>query len=152
MSETPTSPPILPCCLAKVNKLDANAGQGESPYLPAMSDAHDQLGQFLDARFPGLTFPALTDRHGAFPSLRFELGGELPHDIDDESDKRVDRAAAAAASVFEAAFAPDDDGFVSFIRWTEQDDDLFRALLPPGCDITRTEDEDFYEQNEADTP
>ena len=117
-----------------------------------MSNAHDQLGQFLGARFPGLTLPAVTDRNGAFPSLRFELGGGLAYDTEEESDKRVDHAAASAVAVFEAAFAPGDDGFVSFTRWTEQDDDLFLALLPPGCDLGRTDGDDFYEQNEPDTP
>jgi hypothetical protein len=99
-----------------------------------------------------LTFPAVTDRDGRFPSLRFELGGGLPYRTDDERDKRVHHSAASAVAVFEATFAQGDDGFASFTRWREKDDSVFLALLPPGSEIVRTEGEDFHEQSEPDTP
>jgi hypothetical protein len=114
-------------------------------------DATDELARFLDRHFPGLTFPAVTDRDGPFPSLRFELGGGLPYRNDGERDKRAHHSAASAVAVFEASFAPGDDGFLSFTRWSEKDDS-FLALLPPGSEVVRTEGEDFYEQSEPDTP
>jgi hypothetical protein len=117
-----------------------------------VSDASEQLHRFLAERFPGLTFPRVTWRDGAFPSLRFELGGGLSYETDDQRDKRVAHSTASAVTVFEAAFAPSDDGFVSFNRWRAEDDPLFLALLPAGCDVERTEGEDFYEEGEPDTP
>ncbi|HET7449697.1 MAG TPA: DUF3885 domain-containing protein [Gaiellaceae bacterium] len=117
-----------------------------------MSDATRELARFLGRRFPGLTFPAVTGRDGPFPSLRLELGGGLPCDTDDERDKRVRHSTASAIAVFEAAFSPGDDGFVSFTRWREEDDNVFLALLPSECDVERTEGEDFYEQSEPDAP
>jgi hypothetical protein len=117
-----------------------------------MTDATEELARFLDRHFPGLTFPAVTDRDGRFPSLRFELGGGLPYRNDDERDKRAHHSAGSAVAVFEAAFARGDDGFLSFTRWSEKDDSVFLALLPPGSEVVRTEGEDFYEQSEPDTP
>jgi Domain of unknown function (DUF3885) len=116
-----------------------------------VADATDELARFLDRHFPELTFPAVTRRDGPFPSLRFELAGELPYRTHDERDKRAHHSAASAVAVFEAAFAPGDDGFLSFTRWSEKDDS-FLALLPPGSEVARTEGDDFYEQSEPDTP
>jgi hypothetical protein len=111
-----------------------------------------QLSSFLAEHFPALTFPAVTARPGNFPSLRFELGGGLPYDNDEQRDERVDYSAARAVSIFETAFRPEDEGFASFTRWRSEDDPRFLALLPAGCEVTCTEGEDFYKQDEPDTP
>jgi hypothetical protein len=112
-------------------------------------NAPETLDAFLAREFPGLGLHAVTFRDGKWPSLRFELGGEIPNH---EADRRVEQAAGRAAAIFEAAFAEEDEGFLSFTRWTPQDDPQLFALLPPGCVPTRTDGEDFWKQSEPDTP
>jgi uncharacterized protein DUF3885 len=112
-------------------------------------NAHERLAAFLAREFPGLGLHALSSRGEMWPSLRFELGGEIPNH---DADKRVEQAVGRAAGIFEAAFAVEDEGFLAFTRWTLQDDARLLSLLPPGCVPTRTEGEDFWEQSEPNTP
>jgi len=114
-----------------------------------VSDAPDLLARFLADRFPGLSLNAVTSRDERWPQLRFELGGEIPNK---EADRRVAQAAGRASAVFEAAFSPEDDGFLSFTRWREEDDPLLMSLLPAEVAPTRTEGEDFWEDNEPGFP
>lgn len=81
--------------------------------------------------------------------MRFELGGDISND---DADERVAQALDRASAIFEAAFSPEDDGFISFTRWRSDDDPLFLALLPSGSEPSRTEGEDFYEEGELDAP
>lgn len=110
-----------------------------------MSDASDVLSSFLQREFPGLTLSAATARPAPWPSLRFELGGDIPNDA---AEERIEQATNRAAAIFEAAFSPDDHGFFSFTRWSLDDDPLLPALLPDGSEPTREEGHDFYNQGE----
>jgi len=114
-----------------------------------MPVSHDPVDTFLAREFPGLTLHAVTSRPEVWPSLRFDLGGDIPNDA---ADDRVEQAVERASAIFEVAFGPDDEGFLSFTRWREADDPLVLSLLPPGCDTRRAEGEDFYEQGERDSP
>jgi len=110
-----------------------------------MSVSPDLLRTFLAQEFPGLSLHAVTSRSQKWPSLRFNLGGDIPNDA---ADERIDQAAERASAIFEAAFSPQDEGFLSFTTWREFHDPLALALLPPGCETTRSEGQDFYEQDE----
>jgi hypothetical protein len=110
-----------------------------------VSDASDVLSSFLHREFPGLTLSAATARPAKWPSLRFELGGDVPNDA---SEERIEQATDRAAAIFEAAFSPDDQGFFSFTRWRPDDDPLVLALLPDGSEPSREEGHDFYNQGD----
>jgi hypothetical protein len=114
-----------------------------------VSNAPESLAAFLAREFPSLSLHSVTYREGEWSSLWFELGGEIPNQV---ADERVAQAVARATSVFEAAFSPEDDGFLSFTRWLADDDRHLFSVVPSGCDPVRTEGEDFYEQDEPDTP
>ena len=92
---------------------------------------------------------ALTSRAEKWPSLRFELAADIPSET---ADERVRQAVERASTIFEAAFTPKDEGFLSFTRWRDADDPFVLPLLPPESETTRIEGEDFYEQGEPDTP
>jgi len=81
--------------------------------------------------------------------LRFELAADIPSET---ADERVRQAVERASTIFEAAFTPKDEGFLSFTRWRDADDPFVLPLLPPESETTRIEGEDFYEQGEPDTP
>jgi hypothetical protein len=110
---------------------------------------HNPASGFLAREFPGLRLHAVTSRAETWPSLRFELGGDIPNEM---ADERVSKAVARASTIFETAFAPEDEGFLSFTRWRDADDPLVLPLLPPECETTRIEGDDFYEQGELDAP
>lgn len=114
-----------------------------------MANAPESLARFLAREFPGLSFQAVTARDGRWPSLRFALGGDIANT---EANERVAQAAGRAAMVFEAAFSGEDEGFLSLTRWQAGDDPHLSALLPPGCTPTRTDGEDFYEEDEPNSP
>jgi hypothetical protein len=114
-----------------------------------MSASPDPASRFLAEAFSGLRVPAVTSRAEKWPSLRFELGRDIPNDA---ADERVGQAVERASTIFETAFTPTDEGFLSFTRWREADDSLVLPLLPPNCETTRIDGEDFYEEGEPDTP
>jgi hypothetical protein len=114
-----------------------------------MSVSHDAASRFLAEEFPGLRLHAVTSRAEKWPSLRFELGGDIPNEM---ADERVSQAVERASAIFEAAFSPEDEGFLSFTRWWETDDPLVLPLLPAACETIRIEGEDFYEEGERDAP
>ena len=114
-----------------------------------MSNAPESLSRFLEREFPGLSLQAVTAREGKWPELRFELGGDIPNAA---ANDRVEQAATRASAIFEAIFSADDEGFLSFTRWQPQDDLHLFSLLPPGCSPARTDGDDFYEEDDPNTP
>jgi hypothetical protein len=112
-----------------------------------VAGALEQLAAFLSREFAGIEL-----RPGGYegwPHLRFELGGTLEPSA---GRKRAAQAAQRATSLFEAAFAPDDDGFASFTRWHPEDDHVFMSLLPEAAQtgVERLEGFDFYKSGDGD--
>jgi hypothetical protein len=112
------------------------------------ANATTQLARFLEREFPGMRLHP--GGYGDWPSLRFELGDEIPVEA---AEERSAQATERASAIFESAFAPGDFGFFSFARWRKEDDAVLMPLLPAsaGGAVEQQEGTDFY-RNRNDVP
>ncbi len=133
----------------------------------AVSVEPDVVERFLAEQFPGLGLNAVTNRGGRFPSLRFELGGDLDpwyrwfgeegriFDLPGPLSRRKPRIRQAvdrAAAIFEQVFDRDHAGFFVAVAWPAEGPkvDELLAVLPDESAVESSFGSNFWDDPDPD--